>query len=162
LYTELHCDKNLQHLSPRFLFNSSNTNFSFESNRSRLLVTCSKANLYQIKAYQIILFDETWTDFVPLDDENDIDSQNTCKYIIISDACQQEAYVRMNESKEKLIQIIDKQIKTRVDTLSIDNVKRVLNSQVVETTNNNTLNTEYNNTRLVNVKLSIILNSQDF
>jgi hypothetical protein len=70
--------------------------------------------------------------------------------------------VRMNESKEKLIQIIDKQIKTRVDTLSIDNVKRVLNSQVVETTNNNTLNTEYNNTRLVNVKLSIILNSQDF
>jgi hypothetical protein len=142
-------------MSPRFLFNSSNTNFSFESNRSRLLVTCSKANLYQIKVDQIILFDETWTNLVPLDDENDIDSQNTCKYIIISDAGQQEAYERMNESKEKLLQIIDTQIKTRVDTLSIDNVKRVLNSQVGDTNNNTILNTEYNNTRLVNVKLSI-------
>ena len=134
-------------MSPRFLFNSSNSHFSFESNRTRLLVTCSKENLYQIKADQIILFDETWTDLVPLDDEN------PCKYIIISDARQQEAYERMNESKEKLLQIIDSQIKTRIDTLSIDNVKRLLNSQVVDN-NNNILNID-NNTRLVIVKLSI-------
>jgi hypothetical protein len=151
LYNELHCDKNLQHMSPRFLINSNNSHFSFESNRSRLLVTCSKANLYQIKADQIILFDETWKDFVPLDDQ-------MCKYIIICDAGQQEAYERMNESKEKLLQIIDTQCKTRVDTLSIDTVKRLLNSQVVDTNNNNILNIGNNNNntaRLVNVKLSI-------
>ena len=143
-------------MSPRFLYNSGSSHFSFESNRSRLLVTCSKANLYQIKADQIVLFDETWSDLVPLDDAEN----NPCKYIIISDTMQQEAYERMIASKEKLLQIIDTQIKTRVDTLSIENVKRVLNSQVVVDTNNNNTNaippTEYNtNTRLVNVKFSI-------
>jgi hypothetical protein len=97
---------------------------------------------------------------MPLDEQNENGDNNPCKYIIISDEGQQQAYERMIASKQKLIQVIDKQIKTRVDTLSIDNVKRVLNSQVAVDANNNNATippAEYtnSNTRLVNVKLSI-------
>ena len=114
LFNVLNLDHNIQHFYPDFkpYLNNNEINKQFNWGRCRLLVICFRVN-HSLNADQVILFDEMWKEpFVPLDSQ--------CQHIVISSHGQQATYDVINQRKKQTIQMIDSQVKNRIDLYSIE------------------------------------------
>ena len=128
LFQALNCDRNLSHFSPRFASYLSNNNNSiyqqFEFGPCRLLIICFRIE-FSLSTDQVVVFDDMWSEpFIPLDSQ--------CDRIVICSPGQRDAYNEVNERKHQTAQMIDYQIRNRVEMNSIEKIKSLINRKTFD------------------------------